>query len=124
MCWHRWVDEKCGWELDLIASQSDPRNSLLEYTITAMTSPVRHAASKIWTKIFVELAGQNNESGPQLLLLPGGQFTPGRNDTLTVQLRDLGELKSVELWGGSHARAAAAWHVDMLVVTESSTSAR
>ena len=120
----RWIDEHCGWQAELQASSSDPRQALREYTITALTSGVRHAGSNIWSKIFVEVAGCGCDSGPQLLLSPGGQFQPGRVDTVTVQLKDLGQLEAVELWGSSHARVAPAWHLDMIVVVDGATGAR
>lgn len=85
---------------------------------------VRHAAAQIWTKIFVELTGRDGVSGPQLLLSPGSNFTPGRVDSISAQLQNLGELEAVELWGSSHARAAAAWHLDMIVVDDSFSGTR
>ena len=85
---------------------------------------VRHAAAQVWTKIFIELLGQDGESGPQLLLSPGELLTPGRVDSATVQLRDLGDLEKVELWGSSHSRAAAAWHLDMVVVDDGTSGKR
>lgn len=123
-CICRWIDEGCGWRAELPASTSDPRSALRDYTITAITSGVRHAAAQIWTKVSIELTGDQGQTGPQVLLAPGGSFTPFKEDSSSVQAKDLGELQSIEIWGGSHARAAAAWHLDMIVVADGTSGAR
>lgn len=113
---------------------TSPNKLLSDYTIEFWTSDVKHAGTD--ARVTVELKGvgrdmHGRESAAPVtsgkVEVPSSQedFEVGGHDTMTLQLRQLGDIRELVLsHDGQHADARSKWHVFKVLVTDVSTKAR
>ncbi len=68
----QWLDRRTGVEKILFASDTDPRDSLVTYTVTTHTSDIKGAGTD--ANVCVEMFGTKGSSGPRELSGKGNLF--------------------------------------------------
>ncbi|KXZ51726.1 hypothetical protein GPECTOR_11g173 [Gonium pectorale] len=114
----QWLDKKSGLEKILTASDTDPRASLVTYTVTTHTSDLPGAGTD--ANVFVEMLGNRGSSGPRELKGKGNLFERGKADAFVLKMPDLGDLTELEVWHDGSGFGAG-WHLDYVEVHSSAT---
>ncbi|GIL93966.1 hypothetical protein Vretimale_245 [Volvox reticuliferus] len=114
----QWLDATTGLERILQASDTDPRASLVKYTVTTHTSDIKGAGTD--ANVCMEMYGTKGRSGVRELTGKGNLFERGKSDTFVYKMPDLGDLTELEIWHDGTGFGAG-WHLDYVEVHSSAT---